>query len=153
MRKAVLMCAGKGLRGIHLEKSGDGGEDLRLNLPSRQDTETTSRRKDDAKIGNVAETTESNSASRLEKDGGAQGTPFPIKTVLLVKGEWVHEEDENYPINRYFALSCTGLKCGLEEPSCREGSPSNDPCVIDPITHQDSCRVDRSPALSNPSPE
>ncbi|CAM9710801.1 unnamed protein product, partial [Scytosiphon promiscuus] len=88
LRKAVLMCAGKGPRSPHLEKSGDGSEDLRLNFPSKHDTKATSRRKGDAKTSNTAETAGSNSASGLEKGGGASETALPPgKTVLLVKGK------------------------------------------------------------------
>lgn len=92
LRQAVLMCVGKRARGPHLEKSGDGGEDLRLNLPSRQGTRTTYHQKGDASLSNTTGTRGLTSGSRSDKGGGASGISTPVKTVLLVKGKWVRKE-------------------------------------------------------------
>lgn len=87
LRKAVLMCIGKGSRGPYLEKSGDGGEDLRLNpghsLGSKSST-THHRPGATLQVSSRVDRGGDSAASRRFTEAGPL---VATKTVLLVKGK------------------------------------------------------------------
>lgn len=87
LRKAVLMCIGKGSRGPYLEKLGDRGEDLWLNPGHHQGLKpsTTHHRpgtstQTPSRVGKGGDSTAN---SRCTEAGPLVAT----KTVLLVKGK------------------------------------------------------------------
>eukprot|EP00903_Cladosiphon_okamuranus_P016193 g14943.t2 len=79
LRKAVLMCMGKGSRGPYLERAGDAGEDLWLNPGHCLGSKPC--------VTHHPQVTTLRKPSRLEGAGDLMAGPLvATKTVLLVKG-------------------------------------------------------------------
>lgn len=87
LRNTVLMCIGKGSRGPHLEKSGDGGEGLELNPGYRPGLNLpTSQRRPGATLDKPSRG-EGESSSTASSPLTEAGPLVATKTVLLVKGK------------------------------------------------------------------